>query len=553
MQLLLPGVFFHHCRLEQDHQLDLLGALPAVGKGFADPGNVPQQRHLADDLLLVGLHQAADDDDVAVVGLHHGIRFTNGALGERQHQGIRRADVDGLALLLGVDDGGVDVQQHLALLIDLRGHVQGDAGEEGGQLHVRRDDGRRVARGGGGGRGVGDEVFVRSHLDHRLLVVGGGDARAREGVHVPLGLEQADRHVEVAIGDGETGAAPQGPEDLVGGRGDGAVEQGAAPRDALVAVPAGGETAPVHPLLVALVEGDLQDPRLQHHLALEVFAGLIQKLAHRFQLLRIGTHGDQARLGTGDDGPPLAGTDQGLQGIPQIGPVVVVAVRLDPGAVAVVAVAVVPVGRAEVVVAAVIVAAAVDVVVAVIVVVVGGHPAGTDRSPGEAATGHHQIVDRDGLGAQTRRIDMKHVALALHVEAVHVADRGQRLLQGHVFQFYRDGTGHPGVDGHAVAGALEQGTEELHRIDVMGRDAQPFLRNRQGLLGTIELQQFALHRGRQSGQRRGRGLLLHGLLEGVFGLHRFGVLIAGTSRHRQCEGKQTEMVFFHVIGAPDSQ
>lgn len=36
-------------------------------------------------------------------------------------------------------------------LVDLRGHVQGDAGEEGGQLHVRRDDGRRVARGGGSG------------------------------------------------------------------------------------------------------------------------------------------------------------------------------------------------------------------------------------------------------------------------------------------------------------------------------------------------------------------------------------------------------------------
>ena len=87
LQLFLPGVFFHHGGLEQDHQLHLAVALPAVGEGLADPGMSPSRGHLADDLLPVGLHQTTDDDDVPIVGLHHGIGLADGALGQRQHQG----------------------------------------------------------------------------------------------------------------------------------------------------------------------------------------------------------------------------------------------------------------------------------------------------------------------------------------------------------------------------------------------------------------------------------------------------------------------------------
>ncbi|GJA86132.1 hypothetical protein KAM368_19010 [Aeromonas caviae] len=344
---------------------------------------------------------------------------------------------------------------------------------------------------------------------------------------------------------------PQSPEDLVGGRSDGAVHEGAAPRDALAAVPACGEAAPVHPLLVTLVEGHFQDPRLQHHLALEVFAGLVQELAHRLELLGIGTHRDQARLGTGDDGPPFPCADQGLQGIPQIGPVIVVAVRLDAGAVAV-GVVVTAGGVALAVVVATVVQAVVEVVVIAIVVVVGRHPACAHRGTGETAPGHHQVVDRNGLGAQTGGIDVEHVALALYVEAVHVADGRQRLLQGHILELYRNDARHTGMDRHAVAGALEQGAEELHRVHVMGRDAHPLLGNGHRLLRTIELQQLALHRGRQGSQGGGRALLAHRLLEYIFGLYRLGVTIGSATRHRQREGKQTKRVFFHVIRAPDS-
>ncbi|MNE56030.1 hypothetical protein D3C80_1509060 [compost metagenome] len=133
---------------------------------------------------------------------------------------------------------------------------------------------------------------------------------------------------------------------------------------------------------------------------------------------------------------------------------------------------------------------------------------------------------------------MEDVALALHVEAIHVAHHRQRFLQGHILQLHRDGTRHPGVHRHAVAGALEQGAEELDRIDIMGRDAQPLLGHRHRLRDPIQLQQFALHRGGQGGQGRSLVLLGHGLLEGILGLHRIRMLVGSTTRHRQREGKQ---------------
>ncbi len=162
------------------------------------------------------------------------------------------------------------MQQHLALFVDLRRHIQRDAGEEGGQLHIGSLVGHSGRVGGDGGGGVGDVVLVGPHLDHRLLVVGRRHPRAGEGIHIPLGLEQVDCDVEVAVGDLEAGPTAQSTEDLVGSDGQLGRRCRTTAGDALVAIPAGGETAPVHPLLVTLVQGHLQDPRLQHHLTLQV-------------------------------------------------------------------------------------------------------------------------------------------------------------------------------------------------------------------------------------------------------------------------------------------
>ena len=145
---------------------------------------------------------------------------------------------------------------------------------------------------------------------------------------------------------------------------------------------------------------------------------------------------------------------------------------------------------------------------------------------------------------------MEHVALALHVEAVHVAHHRQHFGQSHVLELDRDLAGHPGVHRHAVAGALEQGAEKLHRIHIVGGNAQPRFRHADGLGRTIELQQFALYRLGYAGQRPALVLLGHGMPECVLGLHGFGVPVAGTACRQHGGGDQAEMMFFHVISAP---
>ena len=146
---------------------------------------------------------------------------------------------------------------------------------------------------------------------------------------------------------------------------------------------------------------------------------------------------------------------------------------------------------------------------------------------------------------------MEYIALALHVKAVHVAHHRQHLRQGHILELDGDQPGNPGVNRHAVAGALEQGTEKLHRFHIIGRNPQPLLRHADRHLGPVQLQQFALHRLWQRGQRGSLLLLfVHGMLERILGLGRLGVLIRGTARGHHGHGDQTETVCFHVIRAP---
>ncbi len=146
---------------------------------------------------------------------------------------------------------------------------------------------------------------------------------------------------------------------------------------------------------------------------------------------------------------------------------------------------------------------------------------------------------------------MEDIALALHVEAVHIAHHRQHLRQSHILELDGDQPGHPGVNRHAVAGALEQGTEKLHRLHIVSRDTQQLLRHADRHLRPVQLQQFTLHRFGQSGQRGSLFLLfVHGLFEGILGLGRLGVLIRGTACSHHGHGDQTETVFFHVIRAP---
>ena len=147
---------------------------------------------------------------------------------------------------------------------------------------------------------------------------------------------------------------------------------------------------------------------------------------------------------------------------------------------------------------------------------------------------------------------MENTPLALHVEAIHIANYRQHFGQGDIFQFDRDQPGDPGMHRHAIAGALEQGTEKLHRFHVMGSNTQPLLRHGNRHLRPVQLQQLALHRLGQ----RGQGgillllLLIHRLLERVLGLSWLWVLVGSAACGHHGQGDQTETVYFHVISAP---
>ncbi len=145
---------------------------------------------------------------------------------------------------------------------------------------------------------------------------------------------------------------------------------------------------------------------------------------------------------------------------------------------------------------------------------------------------------------------MEHVTLALHVEAVHVAHHGQHLGQGHVLELDGNQPAHPWMHGHAVTGALEQGAEKLHRLHIVGGDAQPLFRHADGLGRPVHLQQFALYRLGYGRQGADLVLLGHGVFQCVLGLHGFGVPVAGTACSQNGYGDQAEMIFFHVMSAP---
>ena len=117
------------------------------------------------------------------------------------------------------------MQQHLALLVDLRRHVQRDAGEEGvsSTLGVLSDTPDELVV-------MVVEALVTKYSSVPTLITAFwllvAVTRGLERYSRPLGLEQVDRHVEVAVGNLEAGPAAQGAEDLVGvvGSWDGAAE-----------------------------------------------------------------------------------------------------------------------------------------------------------------------------------------------------------------------------------------------------------------------------------------------------------------------------------------
>lgn len=88
------------------------------------------------------------------------------------------------------------VQHDVVLAVDLRRDVERDPREEGLQGDRRRG---YVARPGGGGRraDVGDVELVGADLEHRLLAIDAGNARARQHLNVALRFEEVEQSGKV--------------------------------------------------------------------------------------------------------------------------------------------------------------------------------------------------------------------------------------------------------------------------------------------------------------------------------------------------------------------
>ena len=166
-------------RAQEHHQVGLVAGLLFRAEQLADPRNVAEQRHLAVADLVVVLHQAAQHDDLAVVGKHGRLDRTLGELRARRiGRRVGRAVHDRRVFR-------VELQLQNAAVGDLRLHVQ------------RQTDVDAVERIERSARGAARQVRIRARLnrhvrtddDLRFLVVERDQVRRRQHVRVG-GLRQ---------------------------------------------------------------------------------------------------------------------------------------------------------------------------------------------------------------------------------------------------------------------------------------------------------------------------------------------------------------------------
>src|SRR6185369_63641 len=117
-------------RAHQDDQFALAVGAGLLAEQQAQAGHAadPGQAGPAGRLLLA--HQAADGNDAAILDADDAVGLVDAARGERQREDAEIAEIDVLGLLFDDADRGMDVQDDIAALVDLRRDVEGDAGEE---------------------------------------------------------------------------------------------------------------------------------------------------------------------------------------------------------------------------------------------------------------------------------------------------------------------------------------------------------------------------------------------------------------------------------------
>ena len=88
------------------------------------------------------------------------------------------------------------MQNNVVILINTRRHVQRNSGKE----RLQRDTGRCCSRAANcccSGGNTGDEKFISTHFQHRLLVVQRGNARAGQDMHTALRLEEVQQPCKI--------------------------------------------------------------------------------------------------------------------------------------------------------------------------------------------------------------------------------------------------------------------------------------------------------------------------------------------------------------------
>ena len=471
---------------------------------IAENRYVAEQRHTVVLRGMVQLHQAADHDELAALGGHHAVRFTHLAEGEGQRIGLV---VGGHGETLGGDraHGRMDVQNDVAVLGELRRHVQGDAGEEGREIKIAGLRGRgpdqRTAR------HAGHEVLVVAGLDDRLLVVESGDARARQDRRLALGLQRLDVGVEArGVDRGRERAAERVADEagdgIAGPDGDGRrglIEQAQVVRaEALLraglkgaegAAAAGGDCGPVDSGLECTRQADLDDFRLDDDLARRDLLDAVEKLLYVAKFARRRAHGDDAGLGIDHDHAAVGAADQRMQAAFEVGPEVGGGTRRDAAARDFLdAFGVLGAVRAEH--RARRLAQALRPGFAALARGplagrVGTLPdlAGGDaRARGSAAL-QIDVIDLKQAGLKRRRNDHESRGHAPVVVSIGFAHRVQHLDESHVLELHRDGAGDARLEhdviGRAVGKALEEsacrrvgdGDVETRFLAMRGRQA----------------------------------------------------------------------------------
>src|SRR5574343_1017943 len=117
-------------RPHQDDQFALAIGHALLTKQQAQAGHAADSRQTVAVIVLCLAHQAANRDNAAILDADDAVALVDAGRSQRQREGAHVAQIDVLGFFLDHADRGMDVQDDVAVVVDLRRHVECDAGKE---------------------------------------------------------------------------------------------------------------------------------------------------------------------------------------------------------------------------------------------------------------------------------------------------------------------------------------------------------------------------------------------------------------------------------------